>query len=81
MSGKSKGRAIPAARPSDDVAPSSVDASAAAAAEALSAWPDRLAEMLATRKARTDAQRAFRADHERRRQYAHPKRHAAKLGR
>lgn len=59
---------------------SSTDA-ARAAAEAVSGWPERLAAMVAEREARKAAQRAFQADHERRRQKAHPLRHAAKLRR
>lgn len=80
MSEKHEGRAADA-RPSlphpDSASIVTVEADIAAA-EALSAWPDRLAEMLAAREARKAATKAFRAAHERRRQYAHPRRHAAK---
>lgn len=50
-----------------------------AAAEMVAGWRARLDASIATQKARKAATKAFRADHERRRQYAHPRRHAVKL--
>jgi hypothetical protein len=48
-------------------------------AEAVAGWEERLAASIAQQRERAAAKKAFRTEHERRRQYAHPKRHAAKL--
>lgn len=67
--------------PRHEGTPPECEEAADAAAQLAAGWRDRLAEGIARHQARKAAQRAFRADHERRRQYAHPKRHAAKTRR
>lgn len=80
MAEKHESRAAVTARLSDERTVTTVTLSAdTAAADALAGWPERLAASIAQQRERAAAKKAFRTEHQRRRQYAHPKRHAAKL--